>query len=180
MVLKVAQRWSKRLKYVERAIEQHEEPGDSPDVQRLLFMRDVLERLGKNGMSSDESDEDDDGHPLFRVNYLYWRRDITSWLDRIDEDNRHLDTNPYVAHAGAQPVRRLRRDGEDSIENASQRKPVRMLPICLYDADWYARQGVTDELRRLNVRASDEEFLWLDVAPKTAVPRSSDTTWSSR
>jgi hypothetical protein len=100
------------------------------DIEIWHWLHDVVERLGCDGTSSDESDADQ-GMIVYQVKRLPWRRDIEKELDIIDA----LRMNEPEAYApqGSKPLRRIR-----GAENpVSLRKPVEGLPKSFYDADWF-------------------------------------------
>lgn len=148
------------MKTVTATIRLLEGAGNNTDVWR--FVHSVLTRLGASGMSSDETDHDDRGRPRFRVSIIAWRRDIDEWLDAIDGEGRlDGDDDPYVLHAGAKPVPRMRSEGN----RVSERFAVQGLPRSFYDDAWYSEQGDTEDVRRLRVNLSLEEFQWLQATP---------------
>ena len=54
----------------------------------------LLDKLGPEGMSSDESDKDDAGHKMFHIKVMNWRnRDISRKMAEIDKDRN--TTNAY-------------------------------------------------------------------------------------
>jgi len=55
------------------------------DVSIWQWLQEVTERLGEDGMSSDESDTDQrTGFPIYRVKHLKWRWKMDSELDMVD------------------------------------------------------------------------------------------------
>ncbi len=114
----------------------------------------ILERLGIDGMSSDESEtEDVDGqhHTQFQILAPLWRaRRISGWLRMFDSIHNILrrggDTE---ASQGSFP--RRRRAGQ---RRSSSAKFVAGLPINAYDSDWIAR----DARRRYDLRPSTEHY----------------------
>jgi hypothetical protein len=93
----------------------------------------VLDALGAGGISSDESDTDDSGRPVYRTKNMVWRsRNILKKLMDIDSDRN--TTNAYGnTRAGNPPRVRKRRDRLET-----SRKAIPGLPINFYDSNWYA------------------------------------------
>jgi hypothetical protein len=93
----------------------------------------VLDALGAGGMSSDESDTDDLGHPVYRAKSMTWRnKEILRKLMEVDR-NRNT-TNAYGnTRAGNPPRVRKRREGRET-----SRKAIPGLPLNFYNPQWYA------------------------------------------
>ncbi|KDR67599.1 hypothetical protein GALMADRAFT_146892 [Galerina marginata CBS 339.88] len=95
---------------------------------------DILSTLGAGGMSSDESDFDDDGQKTYFVKKVSWRRvGLVARLITIDRDRNFK--NCYENITGNAPKPRKRR------ANATEtsRRPIPGLPINFYDDIWYSR-----------------------------------------
>jgi hypothetical protein len=92
----------------------------------------VIESLGADGMSSDESDIDQQGRATFTVKRMPWRaKELTEMLVRVDKDYNR--TNMFGNQKSGNPARhRERRKGRESARSAPARKPGNF-----YDRDWY-------------------------------------------
>ncbi|KAK0488158.1 hypothetical protein EDD18DRAFT_1359844 [Armillaria luteobubalina] len=91
---------------------------------------EMLSLLGREGISSDESDAE--GGPYI-VKRRTWRsEELTQLLDIIDSsyDRKNIYGN---ARPGNRPHVRMRRRRA----TASERAPIRGLPLNFYDRDWY-------------------------------------------
>jgi hypothetical protein len=94
----------------------------------------LLDTLGPEGMSSDESEVDDAGNRTYRVKIMDWRnRDIVRKVVEIDKDRN--TTNAYGNTRAGNPPR-LRKRWEDG--RKTSRKAPPHLPINFYNAQWYA------------------------------------------
>ncbi|KAI0712000.1 hypothetical protein C8Q76DRAFT_602860, partial [Earliella scabrosa] len=111
-----------------RLIAAHSEPG----LQRHVH---ILQRLGPEGMSSDESAMEN-GVKQFRILRKEWRSEqLTGWLRIFDAISRERRANPITeATRGAEPRQRFQ---SGKIDNTSP--PVGSLPINAYNPKWYAQ-----------------------------------------
>jgi len=125
------------------------------DVSIWQWLREVTERLGEDGMSSDESDTDQrTGLPIYRVKHLRWRRKMDSELDMVDR-LRVADKDLY-SKRGAKPIPRFRDDrNSDSCRPAPKGRPRK-----LYNSEWLQEQTPRE---RRGLLISDEEFKWFQV-----------------
>lgn len=98
------------------------------------LLGDMVDRLGVDGQSSDDSDGGE-----FTVSYLDWRSDqVTQLLDFCDE-NRTLTTESGNRRPGTVPRERIREDNP----RPSRRGPKIGLPRNFYNDLWYASLGTT-------------------------------------
>ncbi|SJL15218.1 uncharacterized protein ARMOST_18704 [Armillaria ostoyae] len=119
--------------------------GGSVDV-RWKSVYTMLNLLGREGISSDESDGE--GGPCM-VKWRTWRSsELTQLLDITDEsyDWKNAYSN---ARPGNRPHERIRHRRATALKRA----PIRGLPINFYDRDWY--QLLMDVEKRL-LRPQDE------------------------
>lgn len=123
------------------------------DMAAWQFVFDVLTRLGLAGMSSDESDEDSKGRPLFHVKVLAWRKDIDKFLDFVDA---HRNDPGVFDPRGSKYCFERKRDKEYH----SNREPVHCLPRSFYDEAWLTKPG-KQEMILMDV--SKEHFRWKDL-----------------
>ena len=112
-------------------------------------LRDVLVLYGRQGTSSDESDNED-GLTVYRVRTLPWRKDIRDYLEFIDA---HWYDGKTYSNRGARPRLRTRRRYIES-----KRGPVLKLPLEFYDKGWIRIDG--DEQVNVLAEASTSRFDW--------------------
>jgi hypothetical protein len=114
----------------------------------------MIEELGHEGMSSDDSEIDDDGRKVFPVRRMPWRsKEIERRLIQVDKD--YNTTNAYGnSRAGNPPRHRTRRNAM----KVSRRKPTAGYPLNFYDRHWYARLTKTQQE---DIAATDSVG-WLD------------------
>ena len=122
--------------------------GNEVAIWRWLLK--VMETLTADGMSSEESDLDDNVNVVFRTKRLPWRRNIDLELRIIDTERVHVPTN--FGKSGAKPAMRSR-GGHDLV---SERDPVDGLPRRFYDDKWFESEG-----RKMAV--SKENFIWMKI-----------------
>lgn len=89
----------------------------------------ILEMLGTDGVSSEESEHDAHGRTALKVNKLYWRTDLWHILNKVDGIRARYPR--LFAKPGA-PARRRLPSGKPS----KRFYPDRM-PKPLYDSRWY-------------------------------------------
>jgi len=115
---------------------------------------ELMEMMGKDGCSSDDTDRDESGREVFRRRPPVWRsvylRDLLQNLDR--KIMEHGSTNGR-RRKGPNPRRRLDSDHA----NASERPAPIGLPLNCYDEGRLAKLEKR-ELERLEVVQSDHNF----------------------
>jgi hypothetical protein len=126
----------------EIALNNRENPDGTID-QIWDDLHSVINMLGRDGMSSDESEVESDGRKqskVFRVKRLEWRSPIIGvCLARVDRD--YNVTNGYGnTRAGNPPRRRERVGGRDSTRDA-----IPKLPINFYGVKWYQELSTWDK-----------------------------------
>ncbi|KAK7682692.1 hypothetical protein QCA50_014075 [Cerrena zonata] len=108
----------------------------------------MLDRLGRDSMSSDESDVDENGIKFNRTLLKPWRSTaVSTWLRKFDppvEDKGHSRGRP--------PRRRCR-----STKVGCLSAPVKKLPRNAYDPTWLMELGNHERLR-LSIEDKDYEF----------------------
>lgn len=119
------------------------------------WLERLLELLGVDGMSSDDSDIENE-EQIFRVKIMPWRADIVNYLDQIDR-HRRMDLSIFTKR-GSQGVRRML--GAD--HHISTRKAKKGLPLPLYDARWLADDEIP-ERRETALHVSREQFEWMFI-----------------
>lgn len=119
------------------------------EQERWKKASEALAHLTAGGMSSDESEVEEDTHQsVLKASVLLWRRDLDTFLDAIDS-YRYEDGGAF-AEAGSVPQRRKRSSrssasmGGHAVADGvrvSERSPVKGLPSSFYDQMWLARQS---------------------------------------
>lgn len=123
------------------------------DLHLWKWLGSVLEHLGADGMSSDESSTET-FETVYQVKNVRWRRDIANYMDIIDRQ-RLKDTDIFTPK-GSKPVKRLR----GTANPASRREPVCGLPRSFYKDDWFQK---IDEYHQSKMQPTDEQFKWYNV-----------------
>jgi len=123
------------------------------DLHLWKWLESVLEHLGTDGMSSDESSTED-FETVYRVKNMPWRRDIVDCMDIVDRQ-RHKDCDIFTPK-GSKPTKRVR----GTANPASKRNPVYGLPRPFYDNDWF---GQLDKYHQTKLDVTDEEFDWYKI-----------------
>ncbi|KAJ6450339.1 hypothetical protein C8R47DRAFT_998918 [Mycena vitilis] len=111
----------------------------------------MLEQLGVDGMSSDESDRDEDYHSQYQIQDPLWRaRELAAWL-RVFDSLHHIlrKSGDCFASRGAFP--RHRKVGGRRSTNP---KFVPGLPINVYDHQWIS----SDAKRKYDLRPLPEHY----------------------
>jgi hypothetical protein len=135
------------------------ETAGSPDVEHWRWLESVLEKLGRDGMSSEDSSDEGIGESITRVcrpRVMKWRRDMEQELKIID-NQRTLDRDLF-SNKGQRPTLRLR----SSKNGASTRKAIAGLPRSFYDNEWFYKQ--TEHYKHRHLKVSKEKFQWYAVA----------------
>jgi hypothetical protein len=121
-------------------------------------MRSLIKHLGEDGMSSDESEVDDElGVIIYRPKEMEWRPNVEKVMTIIDKQ-RMVDRDIY-SFKGSKPGPRSRHKKKGT----SRRKPPAGLPRSLYDKDWLKTQTKT-KARKLHI--SKEKFVWMKVGSR--------------
>ena len=112
----------------------------------------IIETLGAEGMSSDESDIDQQGRATFMAKRMPWRaKEVTEMLVKVDKDYNR--TNMFGNQKSGNPARhRERRKGRETARKAPGRKPSNF-----YDQDWYRALSAKQKMDLGN--ESDVELL---------------------
>lgn len=121
------------------------------DLAIWRWLGTVVEKLGTDGMSSDESSTDD-VETVYRVKKMAWRWEIEASLNIIDRERR-LNSDIFPPQ-GSVPTKRIH--GDNNL--ISTRAPVCKLPRTFYDDDWY--NETPEEHRQLTLDVSEEIFQW--------------------
>lgn len=135
----------------------------SLDVTAWEWLAKLISQLGRDGMSSDES-EPENGAAHGRIDYVVkkipWRKDITKELAIIDGE-RMKDKDIY-SKQGSKPVPRLRTQNAPT----SSRLAPAGLPSSFFDAAWYAS---LNEAARRDLHVAARDFHWIDITTECSV-----------
>jgi hypothetical protein len=115
-----------------------------------VWLSKVLRELGHDGMSSDESELDDEVEVILKVKELPWRREMSRELDFIDKQRGCGG----FSKRGSAPMRRRRGQGEPST-----RSPVTGLPAVLYDRQWLQGECPPE----VEMKVSQQAFQWMNL-----------------
>ncbi|KAG1726854.1 hypothetical protein EDB19DRAFT_1914474 [Suillus lakei] len=112
----VRQTTRRRNKYIHRAkILEHiinlKMDNEDEDLPAWMWLQKVIKTLGDGGMSSEESDVENDIHCVLRVKNMAWRHKIERELDVIDHQ-RVLDDDVFVPQARSLDYLKALYDGE--------------------------------------------------------------------
>lgn len=140
---------------MERMIQLRMGTNEEQDLEAWRWLKSLLDFLGADGMSSDESSGTDRLETIFRVKIMVWRRKMEDCMDIIDQQ-RIVDPEIYAAQ-GAKPVKRLR----GSENPSSCRPPVTGLPNSLYNEGWLASKS--EHYQQLTLHVSKEQFRWINI-----------------
>ncbi|KAG2086530.1 uncharacterized protein F5147DRAFT_781593 [Suillus discolor] len=119
------------------------------------YLQSLVETLGKDGMSSDESEHKDGEVQVFRLKKMSWRADINHDMHIIDQQQlvgAAANFTPY----GSKPAKRFRNAIRESSHPA-----VEGLPRALYNSSWLNDQPpsftVSDKkLQRMEIIVSPQ------------------------
>jgi hypothetical protein len=132
----------------------HKEANKASDLASWKWLSAVVDRLGTDGMSSDDSSMEG-VETVYRVKNMAWRRDINRYLDIIDDERK--ENSDIYCPQGAKPIKRIRGHRNP----VSTRAPVQELPRTFYDDDWYGLDS--EEHRLLTLNVSEEAFTWFNL-----------------
>ncbi|KAF8906074.1 hypothetical protein CPB84DRAFT_1844719 [Gymnopilus junonius] len=119
------------------------------------WLLDLVETLGEDGMSSDESEIDDrTATVIYRVKNMPWRRTISEEMDLIDKQRA---TAHIFSKKGSKPMPRMRGGGE------SRRDEVEELPKGIYNKDWLKKLPLSS---KDDFKFSPKKFQWLKIWPE--------------
>ncbi len=135
--------------------EEAEVKRDEEQAEIWGFLFDLVDLLGADGMSSDESDLDDDGvTEIGKVKIMPWRVPRTvDFMEMIDRYRKHPETRSLKGNKGMNRVRSER-------HNISRRPHVEGLPLALYKDAWRTIQPVSIQNRLQSVQT---RWKWLDI-----------------
>jgi len=136
-------------------IDLKKEDDDAEDVEIWGWLLGLLERLGEDGMSSEESDIDmQTGMEVYYTRRMPWRRGVNREMKLID-DQRFKDKQVYT-RKGTKPATRVR----NGAKGDTRRFTPKGLPKSFYDKEWLTAQRKTD---RRDLHISEEKFNWMVI-----------------
>ncbi|KAG6372665.1 hypothetical protein JVT61DRAFT_7421 [Boletus reticuloceps] len=138
--LKKARQDACRMVATQLASQISEETDINKDTCAWRFLYSVVRTLGSDGMSSDESGEDD-MEPIFFTSLMPWRRDMAKEL-------RIIDTTRSPTTKGVKAAKCIKST------NVMSRTPVKGLPTQFYEPVWLAQN---------QKMATEEFFEWLEL-----------------
>lgn len=102
------------------------------DAEKWQEIYEILNCLGVDGMSSEESGVED-GRPVRYVRFFEWRRKEAQAMLAL------VDSIPSIRPAlfktqGGKPVRKIK------AQALSKREAPRTYPVCYYEPNWYKKQ----------------------------------------
>jgi hypothetical protein len=149
-----SQKYSRRATVLDHLVKYKTDKNEE-DLPAWQWLQKLVMTLGDTGMSSEESDVENDIETVLHVKNMTWRRAIERELDIIDHQ-RMVDDDIF-APQGLKPMKWIRSSGNPK----TSRTEMDGLPKALYNEEWLA--GLTKrQIERLSI--SDEKFDWLRVA----------------
>ncbi|KJA15821.1 hypothetical protein HYPSUDRAFT_207558 [Hypholoma sublateritium FD-334 SS-4] len=128
------------------------EGGNKDDLALWQWLLQMLENLGKEGMSSDESAVEKGGAPAYRVKRMPWRRsDADKNLLLIDK--QRFSGNGMISKKGNKPATRI--TAGDPGDSRRPAPPGRFRAI--YNEAWLSTLHPVD---LQNLRVSEGKFVW--------------------
>jgi hypothetical protein len=117
------------------------------------WLESLVIGLGEEGMSSDESDTDEQtGTEVFYANKIIWRKNVEGEMDMIDEQRKN--DKELFSRKGSRPTRRLR----PSNAKESRRDPPTGLFRAMYKKEWLEKHK---DKRSLDIRKGN--FDWMKI-----------------
>lgn len=138
-----SQRFNKRLDTLKMVVDfKKKDPENHQDLSVWKSFLALIKSLGKEGMSSDESDVDPNtGETTYIVKKLDWRVDVDQQMDAID---RQRDKQRAArVKRGSRPIKRKRLNNGPS----SKRLPPKGMKRALVDPGWLENCMEADDLR---------------------------------
>jgi hypothetical protein len=114
-----------------------------------VYLNSIVETLDKDGMSSDESETEDCGLPVFQLKKMPWRADFSHEMKIIDE--QRLAGAAVFTHRGSKPAKRLHNAKRESVRPA-----VAGLPRAFYNLLWLGDQ-------RPSFKVSNKKFQRIEI-----------------
>lgn len=147
------QKYLRRATVLDHLIKQTSDE-NREDLPAWQWLQQLVKTLGEGGMSSEESDTENQIETVLRVKNMAWRHAIERELDIID--NQRLMDDDIFAPQGSKPMKRICAAGNPTTSRAQ----VDGLPKALYNDGWLA--GLTKcQAERLSI--STQGFKWMKV-----------------
>ncbi|KAG1720019.1 hypothetical protein EDB19DRAFT_1836269 [Suillus lakei] len=145
-----------KAKILQKVIELKKDAEDEDeDLPAWMWLQNLIKTLGDGGMSSEESDVENNVQCVLQVKNMAWHRRIERELNVIDQQ-RVLDDEIF-APQGSKLMKRIHAPSNST----SLRSPVTGLPKALYNGEWF--NGLTGgQVERLDI--SNETLQWMKVA----------------
>ncbi|KAG1853564.1 hypothetical protein C8R48DRAFT_675830 [Suillus tomentosus] len=160
-LLKVTRQTTRRRnKYLRRAtvldhLVKQKTDDKEEDLPVWQWLQQLVKMLGECGMSSEESDLENDIETVLRVKNMVWRRAVECELDIVD--HQRLADDDIFAPQGSKPMKRIRAARNPK----TSRVPAEELPKALYSEEWL--MGLSKrQVEKLSI--SDKRFKWMQVA----------------
>ncbi|KIO01269.1 hypothetical protein M404DRAFT_150365, partial [Pisolithus tinctorius Marx 270] len=125
------------------------------DLHTWQWLLQLIHTLGKHGMSSKDSNIDNNIMTVLQVKNMAWQHRVKWELDIIDL--QRLINNDVFAPQGSKPIQRICAPGNPQ----SLHTPVPGLPQSIYDSIWLA--GLTHHEWDC-LKVSEELFPWMEIA----------------
>jgi hypothetical protein len=118
------------------------------------WLEELLQHLGTDGMSSEESENEGDLENVLRVKAIPWHRNMENELAIIDQ--QQLIDDDIFTPRGSKPIKRLQ------VGNAiTHRDPPCEWPRVLHDNDWY--ESKPSDYCQATLKVSKDEFKWMKI-----------------
>jgi hypothetical protein len=154
LVLKASQKYCRRVAVVDNLVKQTADE-NKEDLPAWRWLQQLVKTLGEGGMSSEESDVENDIETVLCVKNMVWRRAVEWEMDIVDHQ-RLIDDDIFTPQ-GSKPMKCIRAAGN----LISSWAEVDGLPKALYNEGWLA--GLTKrQVERLTI--SEDQFKWMQLA----------------
>ena len=130
-------------------------PADGQVVRIWEWLGKLIDYLGVEGVSSEESEEENH-RTVYRVKIMNWRRDMMEYLELIDKQRHQIPG--LFRNAGSKGVDKRRGQGAGFLH--SEREAVKRLPRTLYNDRWFESIG---DQGQLTLKVSKQRFDWLRI-----------------
>jgi hypothetical protein len=126
---------------------------NAEDIAVWEWLLGLLDWLGDDGMSSEESETDmQTGLEVYHTKKMPWRRDVRREMGMID--GQRMKDKQVFSKRGAKPVVRI----QNGTKGDTRRPAPAGLPKSFYQKEWLKAQSSADR-RRLNI--SGEKIQWM-------------------
>jgi hypothetical protein len=131
------------------------EEGNAEDLDAWKWLLELLDHLGEDGMSSEESDVDErTAMEVYYVKEMIWRKNVDHEMSLIDKER--IKEKSLYSKKGAKPMSRVR-----SGNKGHTRRPApKGRPKKLYEKNWL--EGLSERAFR-DLEISDEKFRWINI-----------------